>query len=174
MFLDDANPWRSEIRLGPQGAPANLSAARIATLELPARLAVLSSCSSASGRVISGEGVIGVTGAFMSAGVPCIVATLWPVDDRATAALMERFYERLAQGDPAAAALASSKEAIRANPATRAPFYWAGFVVVGEGDVTVSLRSRFGRGLVAAGGLVLIGSGGVLILLLGRRRRARG
>jgi tetratricopeptide (TPR) repeat protein len=173
LFLDDASPWRSEIRFGPKGAPANPSAARIATLELPARLAVLSSCSSASGRVVSGEGVIGVTSAFMSAGVPSVVATLWAVDDRTTEALMERFYERLARGDPVAAALASAKGTIRADPATRAPFYWAGFVVVGEGDATFALRPRFDRGFVRSAGLVLIGGAGILILLFERRRRAR-
>ena len=142
LYLDDASPWRSEIRLGPTGAPANISAARIASLDLPARLAVLSSCSSAGGRVLSGEGVIGVTGAFMSAGVPTVVATLWPVDDATTVTLMEQFTERLARGEPVAKALAAAKEMVRSEPATRAPFYWAGFVVVGEGDTTVNLRPR--------------------------------
>jgi hypothetical protein len=86
---------------------------------------------------------------------------------------MERFYERLARGDPVAAALASAKGTIRADPATRAPFYWAGFVVVGEGDATFALRPRFDRGFVRSAGLVLIGGAGILILLFERRRRAR-
>jgi tetratricopeptide (TPR) repeat protein len=171
LYLDDASPWRSEIRLGPAGAPANLSAARIASVDLSARLAVLSSCSSAGGRVLSGEGVIGVTGAFLSAGVPTVVATLWPVDDATTAMLMERFYERLAQGDPVAGALAAAKETIRSGPTTRAPFYWAGFVVVGEGDATVALRTRQHISPLALAGLWIGLAGLAVAFILPRRGR---
>lgn len=143
LRLDDASPWRSEIRLGEPGSPVDLDAAHIASAEIPARIAVLSSCSSAGGRVLSGEGVIGVTGAFMSAGVPTVVATLWPVDDLTTARLMDRFYARLAKGESVASALAEAKRTIRSDPATRAPFYWAGFVVVGEGRPSVGLLPRW-------------------------------
>lgn len=155
LHVDDANPWRSEIRLGPRGSPSNLTASRIATAELRSRLAVLSSCSSAAGRVVTGEGVIGVTSAFLSAGVPAVVATLWPVDDRTTAALMEEFYRRLGQGESAAAALAGARETFRARPETAAPFYWAGFVLIGEGDAVVNLRQRAIVGRLPGGALTL-------------------
>jgi CHAT domain-containing protein len=77
---------------------------------------------------------LGLTRAFLHAGAGHVVATLWPVDDWATAALMERFYEGYASdGDPAGA-LARAQRVLLAQPATSHPFYWAGFVTVGKGD----------------------------------------
>jgi tetratricopeptide (TPR) repeat protein len=148
LFLDDHNPWNSEIRIFPAGSRRNLSAATVCDLGLNARLAVLSSCSSAGGRVISGEGVIGVSGAFLSAGVPAVVATLWPVDDQTTATLMGLFYDELARGETVTAALGRAQNAVRGLAGTSAPFYWAGFVVVGDGNTIVPVRprSRWDRG----------------------------
>ncbi|PYO37913.1 MAG: hypothetical protein DMD29_14540, partial [Gemmatimonadetes bacterium] len=60
-----------------------------------------------------------------------VVATLWPVEDRATADLMEHFYERFTAGADPAAALAAAQRALLAAPATAHPFYWAGFVDLG-------------------------------------------
>jgi CHAT domain-containing protein/tetratricopeptide (TPR) repeat protein len=143
--LDDQHPWRSGIRLETRrGAEREefLRADRIASLRLKARLTVLSSCESASGRIVSGEGVQSLSAAFVSAGVTTIVATLWPVSDRATERFMQEFYRQLASGRSAAAALRAAQLEARARRATRHPFYWAGFVVLGDGDVRVPLRSR--------------------------------
>ncbi|MBD3222730.1 CHAT domain-containing protein, partial [bacterium] len=74
---DDA-PWQSAILLGR----ARLTAARVAALDLDARVAVLAGCETAGGRVLTGEGIQGLSAAFLSSGVPVVVATLWPVDDR--------------------------------------------------------------------------------------------
>jgi tetratricopeptide (TPR) repeat protein len=142
LFVDDRSPWRSEIQFLPSGAPVNLLACEIATLDLDARLAVLSSCSSAGGRLISGEGVSGITSAFLAAGVPAVVATLWPVDDRTTAILMEHFYLGLERGATAAEALHDAAAGVRSNPATSNPFYWAGFVLVGDGEVRIPVEPR--------------------------------
>jgi tetratricopeptide (TPR) repeat protein len=162
LYLDDVSPWHSQVRLGAPGTQVNVDAAQIAAAEIPARLAVLSSCSSAGGRVLSGEGVISVTSAFMSAGVPTVVATLWPVDDLTTARLMECFYERLSKGEPVATALAKAKRTIQSDPATRAPFYWAGFVVVGEGSPSIALVPRRNPAV-----LILIGLGlaGIVVVM---------
>lgn len=142
--LDDQHPWRSGIDLGYEraGGDGYLRAAEIAALPLKARLAVLSSCESAGGPVSAGEGVLGLTSAFVSAGVPATVATLWPVSDRVTEALMAAFYHHLADGRTVAAALRAAQLEIRARPATAHPFYWAGFVVLGDGDVRVALHRR--------------------------------
>jgi tetratricopeptide (TPR) repeat protein len=145
--VDDQHPWRSGILLAPAGESGSaryLRASQIAGLDLPARLAVLSGCESAGGRILSGEGVLGLTGAFVSAGVPAVIATLWPVEDRATARLMEAFYAALARGETVAAALRKAQLAVRRNPRTRHPFFWAGFVLVGEGDIRVNLKPRLG------------------------------
>lgn len=145
LQLDDQNPWNSEIQVFPAGSRRNLSAAAVCDLDLRARLAVLSSCSSAGGRILSGEGVIGVSGAFLSAGVPAVVATLWPVDDQTTATLMGRFYDELARGETVATALGRAQRAVRSEAATAHPFYWAGFVVIGDGHASVPLRPRAWR-----------------------------
>jgi tetratricopeptide (TPR) repeat protein len=158
--VDDQHPWRSGIRVGPVAATGDgwLRASQIATSRLEARLAVLASCRSVGGPVVSGEGVIGLTGAFLSAGVPAIVATLWPVEDRATEQLMRQFYAGLSRGLTASAALREAQRSLRDEPRTSHPFYWAGFVLVGNPEITAHLARRTGLDATAmvAGSLVLI------------------
>ena len=74
---------------------------------------------------------VGLARAFLSAGAGRVMATLWPVQDRASATLMERFYERYRVGTEPAKALAAAQRALLGNPATASPYYWAGFEVVG-------------------------------------------
>ncbi len=172
--VDDQHPWRSGVLLWPPGSPEGdryLRAVTIVNLKIPARLAVLSGCESAGGHIFSGEGVQGMATAFLGAGVPAVLATLWRVEDRTTARLMEVFYEALAGGEPAAAALRAAQEAVRRNPRTRHPFYWAGFVLIGDGDVRVALEPRrdWTRSVAALGVVAL----GVAIVVLRRRRRRR-
>lgn len=169
--LDDQYPWHSEIQLRSAATSGNLRAAQIAAMRLPARLAVLSSCESAGGRVLSGEGVLGLSSAFLSAGVPAVIASLWRVDDRVTAILMKEFYTALAAGAGVASALRQAQDFLREDSATNPPFYWAGFVLVGEGDVQVPLatRSQYWPPVLAiCAGLAL------LFALWIARRRARG
>jgi CHAT domain-containing protein/Tfp pilus assembly protein PilF len=102
-------------------------------LELPVDLVVLSACRTALGEEVRGEGLVGLTRGFMYAGAPRVVVSLWNVNDRATAALMERFYHGLLrEGLPPAAALRAAQEALRRERGWEAPFYWAGFVLQGE------------------------------------------
>jgi CHAT domain-containing protein len=119
-----------------------LRAGEIANQDLSARLAVLAGCESALGRVTSGEGVLGLTAAFLSAGVPSVVATLWSVDDGVTADVMKRFYRGLEKGETVAAALRQAQLDTQAKEETAHPFYWAGFVVVGEGNTTIDLERK--------------------------------
>ncbi len=135
-----------------------LRAKEIATQRLRARLAVLSGCESALGRTSSGEGVLGLTSAFLSAGVPTIVATLWPVDDAVTADLMKAFYTGLAEGETVASALRNAQIEIKNREKTRHPFYWAGFIVVGDGGVDILIERAGGYSVifVVAGACVLI------------------
>src|SRR5678809_1199902 len=75
------------------------------------------------GRARPGEGMAGLTSAFLTAGAPAAVATLWPVDDRTTERLMDAFYGELGHGATIAAALRAAQGVVRADPATRHPFY---------------------------------------------------
>jgi CHAT domain-containing protein len=105
----------------------------IYNLELSAELTVLSACQTALGREIRGEGIVGLTHGFMAAGSKSVVASLWKVDDRATAALMADFYEAmLDKGMAPAAALRSAKLKMMQDKQWSAPYYWAGFELQGE------------------------------------------
>ncbi|MEN8006215.1 MAG: CHAT domain-containing tetratricopeptide repeat protein [Candidatus Krumholzibacteriota bacterium] len=168
--VDDQRPWSSEIILDVNDPGDRIQAGRIADQYLKARLAVLSACETGSGRILSGEGVLGLSSAFLIAGVRTVVASLWPVDDGATAALMKEFYAELSAGHDVATALARAQEAIREKPATAHPFYWAGFVVVGDGAVAVDLEVRDPRGTP---GSFLAAAVVIVAIFIALRRRLR-
>jgi CHAT domain-containing protein len=145
----------------------------IYNLNLSADLVVLSACDTALGKDIKGEGLVGITGGFMSAGSKSVVASLWKVDDRATAALMAEFYKAMLQdGMPPVAALRSAKQSIRQKKAWSAPYFWAGFVLQGDYNqrITVYRRSWFRLGLAVSLLLILISSG--MMIFQKRRRRS--
>ena len=97
-------------------------------------LAVLSTCSSGSGRNYQGEGVMSIAHAFLGAGTKAVVHTLWPVDDRATSEILRDFYNGLHEGLAASEALARAKKDFLARHAADGladPFYWSGIVLTG-------------------------------------------
>jgi CHAT domain-containing protein len=105
----------------------------IYNLNLSAKLVVLSACSTGLGKDVKGEGLIGLTRGFMYAGSKGVVASLWKVDDRATAELMGYFYEAMLKDNlPPAAALRMAKEKLRRQKQWREPYFWAAFVLQGE------------------------------------------
>jgi CHAT domain-containing protein len=115
-----------------------LEAWELMQLDLKADLAVLSACETARGRYGAGEGMIGLTWAMFVAGVPSTVVSQWKVESAGTRGLMVGFHRELRM--PSAERKATKAEALRQaalklmkNPATSHPFYWAGFVLVGEG-----------------------------------------
>jgi CHAT domain-containing protein len=106
-------------------------------LKLGRPLVMLSACETGLGRERRGEGVIGLTRAFMYAGAPSVGVTLWPVADRSTAELMADFYKRLLGGAGAAAvtpsaALRAARLQMISGKQYAAPYYWAPFVLVGD------------------------------------------
>lgn len=105
----------------------------IYNLDLGADLVVLSGCETALGREVRGEGLAGLTRGFMYAGAARVMASLWRVEDRATAELMTRFYRSLlADGLGPAAALRAAQLAVRAERRWRDPYHWAPFVLQGD------------------------------------------
>jgi CHAT domain-containing protein len=114
----------------------------IYNLHLPADLVVLSACSSGLGRDVKGEGLIGLTRGFMYAGASGVVASLWKVDDDATAELMKYFYEAMfTKGLSPSAALRDSQLTLSRQKRWQAPYYWAGFVIQGQ----YNEKESFGR-----------------------------
>jgi CHAT domain-containing protein/Flp pilus assembly protein TadD len=105
----------------------------IYNLQLNADLVVLSACETGLGKEIKGEGLIGLTRGFMYSGAPRVVASLWNVDDLATAELMKLFYQRtLKDGLPAGAALRAAQLEMSRQKRWASPYFWAGFVLHGE------------------------------------------
>jgi CHAT domain-containing protein/tetratricopeptide (TPR) repeat protein len=137
-LINSSQPQLSGILLSMvdrRGVPQNgfLQLRDIYNLKLSAKLVVLSACSTGLGKEVKGEGLIGLTRGFMHAGSRSVVASLWKVDDRATAELMTRFYTAMLKDNlTPAAALRVAKESMRREKRWRAPYYWAAFVLQGE------------------------------------------
>jgi CHAT domain-containing protein len=137
--VDNQHPELSGIVLSmvdKTGRPQNgfLSANEIFDLKLPAELIVLSGCRTGLGKEFKGEGLVGLTRAFMYAGAARIVVSLWDVDDKPTSELMVRFYRYMlgtAKLRPAAALRAAQLEMSR-DPRWQSPYFWAAFVLQGE------------------------------------------
>lgn len=135
--LEDRHPLYSHLLLAPSAGSAEedglLEVWEILRLHLEAELVILSACQTARGTLGEGEGLIGLTWAFLAAGSRSVVASQWEVDSAATRELMVEFHRRLVAGKPKAEALQGAARALAAEPRYRHPFYWAGFVLVGDG-----------------------------------------
>jgi CHAT domain-containing protein/tetratricopeptide (TPR) repeat protein len=113
--------------------PGFLALHDVYDLDLGADLVVLSGCQTGLGREVRGEGLVGLVRGFLHAGAAEVVASLWRVEDRATAELMSRFYHALlVDGRRPPAALRQAQRALLADPCFRDPFNWAGFALYGD------------------------------------------
>ncbi len=110
-----------------------LRAHEIYNLDLPVELIVVSACQTALGKELDGEGLVGLTQAFMYAGAKRLLVSLWRISDQATAELMGHFYrEMLVEGCGPAQALRRAQLALLREERWQAPYYWAGFVLLGD------------------------------------------
>jgi CHAT domain-containing protein len=101
-------------------------------VRLDADLVTLSACQTALGKQVAGEGLLGLTWAFQYAGARSVLASLWEVNDAATAELMRRFYGHLRAGQPKAEALRRAQVELLRQPTTSAPYVWAAFSLIGD------------------------------------------
>jgi CHAT domain-containing protein len=138
-ILNSENPELSGLvfsLVDKEGKPARgfMRLSDVYNLNLPAELVVLSACQTAIGQAAKSEGLTGLTRGFMYAGAARVVASLWKVDDAATAELMKRFYTYMLEKKmPASEALKRAQLDISTlNEEWRPSFYWAGFVLHGE------------------------------------------
>jgi CHAT domain-containing protein/TPR repeat protein len=144
-ILNDVSPMYSHVLLsqtpGKSDEDGLLEAWEMMNLDLNADLVVLSACETARGRVRAGEGVIGMTWALFVAGCPRTVVSQWKVEASSTTALMVEFHKKFKQRyggpQPAVSTAEAMRQAalkVRRNPEYAHPFYWGGFVVVGDGN----------------------------------------
>ena len=137
-FLDETKPGRSGILLAHDPGSSEdgiLQMDEIMRLKMNADLVTLSACSTGLGKFVNGEGVLGLTRAFFYAGARNVAVSLWNVNDSATATLIANFYRNLNRGLPKSEAMRRAKLAmLRGSQASwRHPYFWAAFVVEGEG-----------------------------------------
>lgn len=164
--LDNEHPELSGIVLSlfdEQGRPREgfLSLREVYNLRLPSDLVVLSACSTGLGKEVRGEGFVGLTRGFFYAGAARVVASLWKVDDDATAELMKRFYAGMLQkGLPPPAALRQAQLSMWRSERWRAPYYWGAFVLQGEYEAAPA-----GAGVERGRRLMVEASGAILLLL---------
>ena len=136
--LNNASPMYSHLTLADGGPNDDglLEAWELMQLDLKAELVVLSACETARGRIGVGEGMIGFSWAMFIAGVPSIVVSQWKVESAGTRDLMVNFHRSLISNKTKpnkAEALRQAALKLMRNPETSHPFYWAGFVLVGDG-----------------------------------------
>jgi|ERR1051326_4316810 hypothetical protein len=140
-------------------------------LNLKAELVVLSACDTGLGKDVKGEGLVGLTRGFLYAGARDVVASLWKVEDGATAELMGHFYRgMLADGASPAAALRAAKVAMWRQKRWSAPRYWAAFVLQGDPEARVVVGKE-ARGIWAMVPAALLLAGfAAVAYALGRMR----
>lgn len=132
--LDSISPLFSRILLAPDATnDGSLQVQEIYDLALKnAGLVVLSACNTQLGLHSSGDDIIGLNRAFIYAGAPTVIASLWSVDDVATSIFMKSFYTHLKEGMGKAAALRAAQSEVRVQYPH--PYYWAAFVLTGDPD----------------------------------------
>jgi len=137
-LVDDRNPWLSCILLSPRpeqgyAHPVYLKASDIVGIKLDAELVVASACETGLGRVVKGEGMIGLTSAFFMAGCRSLALTLWKVPSGETAEISADFFKREVNCENRAEALRKAQLAfLKKHPDKRHPFYWAAFQLNGD------------------------------------------
>jgi CHAT domain-containing protein len=142
---DETQPDRAAIVLHPGSASEDglWQAREIRRTRLNADAVVLSACETGTGRLQGEEGITNLARAFLTAGAKSVVASLWDVQDRSTATLMEGFYQHLAKGESIATALRSSQvDFIKTYGEKTNPSLWAGFEVIGDGTRTIATNTR--------------------------------
>jgi CHAT domain-containing protein len=135
--LNNASPMYSHVVLAQSDNAKEdglLEAWEIMQLDLHADLAVLSACETARGRIGAGEGVIGLSWALFVAGCPTTVVSQWKVESSSTTELMLAFHRLLQTGASKSEAMRQASLKLMADKRFSHPFYWAGFIVVGDGN----------------------------------------
>lgn len=174
FLYDDARPLYSQLVLSHDPNSTDdgyLQTYEIFNLRLNADLAVLSACNSGLGKLRKGEGLIGVSRAFLFAGVPSMVLSLWNVDDKSTSVVMERFYHYLGKGENKKQALRLAKlDYLKsAEDDAKDPFYWAPFILTGD-DRPIELPEAKGGHLWITLSVVGAATFSLLIFFLYRKR----
>ena len=129
IALSPNSGWTSRF---PQKKDFILQMSDVLAANLRARLVVLSCCHSGRGRLLKGEGVVGIARAFLAAGARSVLISLWAIDDEATMVFMKSFYQHLKEGKTASAAVHQPIKSLRESEEFSKMRYWAPFQLIGD------------------------------------------
>ena len=129
--------WTSKF---PQKKDFILKMSDVLAANLRARLVVLSCCHSGRGRILKGEGVVGIARAFLAAGARSVLISLWAIDDEATMVFMKSFYQHLKEGKTASAAVHQTMKSLRESETFSEIKHWAPFQLIGD-DVKIEFEA---------------------------------
>lgn len=175
-LIDDQDPLNSKLIFAADVDTTEdgfLHAYELYNMQLNAEIAVLSACNSGMGKLNHGEGMMSLARGFLYAGVPSVIVSLWPVDDRAAAELTNYFYQGLKNNLSANEALHDAKLQYlnHANEVKANPLYWAGFIAIGESQRCIQTSQSFAwvKWAILIAGFTLA----VFFFIRERRRKAR-
>jgi CHAT domain-containing protein len=135
-MMDEIRPEQSSLvftDLKSSGEDGFLHPSEISALKLDADLVVMSACRTGLGKLVRGEGMMGLTRSFMLAGAKSVMVSLWSVSDRSTSVLMDEFYRNLiGRNLSRASALQRAQLTLISDKKYSHPFYWAPFILVGD------------------------------------------
>ena len=137
IALSPNHGWTSKF---PEKTDYILEMSDVQEANLRARLVVLSCCHSGRGRILKGEGVVGIARAFLAAGARSVLVSLWAIDDEATMVFMKNFYQHLKKGKTASAAIHQTMKSLRESEKFSGMRYWAPCQLIGD-DVKIEFEA---------------------------------
>lgn len=171
-IIDDENPMYSKLVFTQTNDTIQdglLNTHEIYNMNFNARMVVLSACNTGDGKLLKGEGVMSLARGFFYAGCPSIIMTLWTVEDQTGSNLMTNFYANLSEGLQKDQALRNAKLKYleTADPLKSHPYFWSGYVTMGDVEPLYNLNMKNNLVYMGLGGLVL------LVLFVFRRKIVR-
>jgi CHAT domain-containing protein len=142
-MMDPAQPMQSRLMLNPSEPDGSLFLFEMMSLKIKSSLVILNACNTGTGKLQVGEGILSMARGFQFAGVPSVITTLWPVDDRSSATITKLFFQYLHAGMDQREALMKARNAYvdQSSKATGAPYFWAGQVLIGDpGSISIQHR----------------------------------
>ncbi|MDP4289486.1 MAG: CHAT domain-containing protein [Bacteroidota bacterium] len=160
-IIDNENPMYSKLAFTPgidNKEDGLLNTYELFNMNLNAELAILSACNTGNGKLQLGEGIISIARGFFYAGVPSVVMTLWSVEDYSSAELMELFYKHLSEGcaKDEALRLAKLDYLKQSDQLTAFPYYWAGYVNIGDNSPLEISRNKKMNYILSFAALILV------------------
>jgi len=160
-IIDDKNPMYSKLvftQVPDSTEDGLLNTNEIYNMKFNARMVVLSACNTGDGKLLKGEGVMSLARGFFYAGCPSVVMTLWTVEDKTGSNLMTNFYNYLSQGIDKDDALRQAKlEYLKtADPLKSHPYFWSGYVTLGDIDPLYNNNLYWKLIYIAMGSLAIL------------------